>query len=100
MCYGIVSKYVKDILEKWVGVIFCPPPPSSVHVKGPAITKCYMMPMCTITNHSIFSTVCIGVLNKIYKAIPAEDSSNQDKILESLQDVCAGLKGKEHKFVS
>ena len=45
-------------------------------------------------------TVCIGVLNKIYKAIPAEDSSNQDKILKSLQDVCAGLKGKEHKFVS
>ncbi|XP_043237575.1 mesencephalic astrocyte-derived neurotrophic factor homolog [Amphibalanus amphitrite] len=42
--------------------------------------------------------VCIGVLNKIYKAIPAEDSSNQDKILKSLQDVCAELKGKEHKF--
>jgi len=42
--------------------------------------------------------VCIGVINKIYKAIPSEDSSNQDKILKHLQDVCAGLKGKEHKF--
>ena len=44
--------------------------------------------------------VCIGVLSKVYKAIPAEDSSNQDKILKSLQDVCARMKGKEHKFVS
>ena len=44
--------------------------------------------------------VCIGVLNKVYKAIPAEDSSNQDKILKSLEDVCKSVKGKEHNFVS
>ncbi|XP_037069115.1 mesencephalic astrocyte-derived neurotrophic factor homolog [Pollicipes pollicipes] len=42
--------------------------------------------------------VCIGVINKIYKAVPSEDSSSQDKVLKVLEDVCAGTRGKEHKF--
>jgi len=42
--------------------------------------------------------VCIGVINKIYKAIPSEDSTNPDKIKSVLIDVCSGMKGREQKF--